>query len=283
MSPAIFVVSTPIGNLNDVSQRCTQTLDAVDIIAAEDTRRARQLLNHLGIQKKEVISYYDEVEEEKSSWLCERLLREEKTLALISDAGTPCISDPGYRLIKAAHDRGIAVHPVPGASSLTALVSCSGLPSDRFLFVGFLPNKKQALLDEIKSWRAAAHTIVFYSATRRLAKTLKAIAGVYAQAKVCVGRELTKIHEEIFTLPVDRAIEFVESHETLKGEATVVVYVPKDKAALSTESKENLVEMLEKDMAGGATFKDLLAIYKDSGLSRSELYQMMLDIKHKDS
>lgn len=163
------------------------------------------------------------------------------------------------------------------------MISCSGLPSDRFVFVGFLPTKKQALIEEIKSWRSAAHTVVFYSATRRLAKTLKAIEGVYEQAKVCVGRELTKMHEEIFTLPIDGAIDLVESHETLKGEATVVVYIPKEKGVISEQSKENLVEMLAKDIAGGATFKDLLAIYKDSGLSRSELYQIMLDIKHKDS
>ena len=153
--PVIFIVATPIGNLDDLTPRALATLRNVDIIAAEDTRNTRKLLTHFNIQGKELVSYHDHVEDTRSEQLVERLLRDGLSLALVSDAGTPCVADPGYRLVRHAKQNGIKVHPVPGASALTSLVSASGLPSDRVLFVGFLPVKESDIRREIQSWSVA--------------------------------------------------------------------------------------------------------------------------------
>lgn len=279
MSSCIYVVATPIGHLDDFSPRARHVLEEADVIAAEDTRHSRQLLSHFGIHGKELVSYYDEVEQKRSVQLIDRLSASELTLALISDAGTPCISDPGYRLIKLAHEAGIPVHPIPGASSLSSLVSVSGLPTDRLLFVGFLPSKEKACTDEIVSWVAGARSIVFYVAMRRLEKVLRWIQGVYPDAIVCIGRELTKVHEEVFTLPISQTIERIAAKSILKGEATVMVYLSETAKQLDRTSLE---EMISKDLQNGATFKDLWKAYSAFGIARSDLYQMMLAIKQKE-
>ena len=223
-SPALYIVATPIGNLDDMTVRAQRVLESVDLIAAEDTRRAKQLLSHLGIGKKELISYYDHVEQEKAPKLVDRMLDEGISLALISDAGTPCISDPGYRLVAEAHRREVTVVPIPGASALGALVSASGLPSSRFTFVGFLPAKDGALESEIQSWNQAFGAIVFYESTRRLKKSLSVIQRFHPEAQIAVGREMTKLHEEITLFPIAEAIDWCQSHENMKGEAAVMVH-----------------------------------------------------------
>lgn len=276
MNSCIYVIATPIGNLEDFSPRAKRILAEADLIAAEDTRRSRQLLSHFGISGKELVSYYDEVEQVRAAHLIERLQSEDLSLALISDAGTPCISDPGYRLLKLAHCSAIPVHPVPGASSFTALVSVSGLPSDRLLFVGFLPSKKKACIDEVKSWSSGAKSVVFYVAMRRLEKSLSWIREVHPQAMVCVGRELTKMHEEVFTCSIDEAVEVVSQKEVLKGEATVMVHFSADDRPLDLAG---LSAMIAQDLDKGATFKDLWKAYASLGVGRSELYQMMLEHK----
>ena len=281
---AIFVVATPIGNLDDISQRAIRILKNVDLIAAEDTRRAGQLLKQIGRDKVELISYYDQVEQEKAATIVERLLRENLTMALISDAGTPCISDPGYRLIREARLRGLTVHPIPGPSALTALVSASGLPSDRLLFIGFLPSKKAALTKEIMSWRGLRASIVFYEAPRRLLQTLKVIELHYPNAEVVVGRELTKLHEEIISTDVKGAQLWCTDHEFLKGEASVMISLGAD-AETPEQVLANGVEQLTNEarqgFKAGLTLKDLLQKFKDRGLSRSDLYQLLLDAKDK--
>jgi 16S rRNA (cytidine1402-2'-O)-methyltransferase len=279
---AIYVVATPIGNLDDLTLRAIKVLKNADIIAAEDTRRARQLLQHIGREKAEVVSYFDHVEREKAPQLVGRLLEEKLSLALITDAGTPCISDPGYHLVREARRRGIVVHPVPGPSALTALVSASGLPSDRLLFIGFLPSKKLAMEKEILSWRTLAASIVFYEAPRRLKTSLAFIQECYPNAEIAIGRELTKLHEEIVLTDPAGAMSWCSSHEFLKGEAVVMVRLGEPRAQ-SAESKESLREALIQEarekFRGDATLKDLLGLYRDRGLSRSELYQLLLEAK----
>ena len=281
----IYVVATPIGNLDHLSQRAIKVLENVDIVAAEDTRRARLLLQQIGREKVDIVSYYDQVEQEKAPQLVERLQKEKLSLALISDAGTPCISDPGYRLIREARRAGITVHPIPGPSALTALVSASGLPSDRLLFVGFLPNKRSALVREIQSWQAMGASVVFYESPRRLKQTLAVIAEYCPHAELVIGRELTKLHEEIISTDVAGAQAWCQDHEFLKGEATVMVSLGRP-PVLDDEANENLRErLLEEAKVGfqqGATLKDLLKKLRDRGLTRPELYQLLLAAKESE-
>lgn len=278
MKAALYIVATPIGNLEDLSARAIKTLREVDLIAAEDTRRAGQLLAHLDIGKKQLISYHDHVEKHKAAPLIERLIEENLTMALISDAGTPCVSDPGYRLVAEAKRRQIPVHPIPGPSALTALVSAAGLPSDQFLFVGFLPHKQKALRDEIRRWAALNVSVVFYESTRRLVETLQVVLEELPNAEVAIGRELTKIHEEIVTLPVESALHWAEQHSTLKGEAAVMVA---PHATPSQTSEETIRAMARQGFAEGLSLKDLLKQLGDSGMGRSELYQLLLSVKEE--
>ncbi len=276
LKAALYIVATPIGNLEDLSARAIRTLKEVDLIAAEDTRRAGQLLSHLQIGKKQLISYHDHVEKHKAAPLIDRLIDEDLTMALISDAGTPCVSDPGYRLVAEAKRRQLPVHPIPGASALTALVSAAGLPSDQFLFVGFLPTKQKALQDEVRRWGALNVSVVFYESTRRLPETLKVILEELPNAEVAVGRELTKLHEEIVTLPVAEALSWAENHSVLKGEAAVMVA---PHATPQQTSEEEIRALARQGFAAGLSLKDLLKQLGDSGMGRSELYQLLLSVK----
>lgn len=279
--PAIFVVATPIGNLDDFSPRGLATLRQVDLIAAEDTRNTRKLLTHFGINGKELISYHDHVEVARSEQLVARLKSQGLTMALVSDAGTPCVADPGYRLVRLAKLSGLKVHPVPGASALTSLISASGLPSDRVMFVGFLPTKDSDLRREIQSWKVTRSSIVFFEPTRRLESSLSLIADIYPLAEVSIGRELTKIYEEIETRPVTEAIDWVKNHAILKGEAVVMVYLGEvENDEPNSESiATHIEEHARRGFAEGKSLKDLLKELGGLGVQRSELYQMLLNIK----
>lgn len=275
MDSALFIVATPIGNIDDISHRCKRTLQEVDIIAAEDTRRAGKLLKLLNIEKKRLVSYYDEVEKERTKTLIKTMLEKGVTVALISDAGTPGISDPGYRLVAAAKQSGIPVHPIPGPSAFTALVSASGLPNHRILFIGFPPTKSHALDKEIESWRNANASIVFYESPRRLAKTLSKIQAYYPRADICIGRELTKLHEEIFSGDITTALEWSQS-QIMKGEAVIMVFPNHEEKTLTLQDiHHQLVSYLKE----GKHFKDITAIYKDSGISKSDLYKYLIHLK----
>jgi 16S rRNA (cytidine1402-2'-O)-methyltransferase len=281
--PAIYIVATPIGNLDDMTPRAIKTLKNVDLIAAEDTRNARKLLTHFEIKGKELLSYHDHVEEAMSQKLVERLQREGLSLALVSDAGTPCVADPGYRLVRAAKEAGIPVHPVPGASALTSLVSAAGLPSDRVLFVGFLPVKESELRSEIQSWAVTRASVVYFEPTRRLEKSLAQIADIFPRAEVSVGRELTKLFEEIETKPVADMLDWIRGHSVLKGEAVVMVRpnvrTDSDFAGAEQAAEDTVRASAMKGFKSGKSLKDLLKELGGLGLSRSDLYQKLLEIK----
>jgi 16S rRNA (cytidine1402-2'-O)-methyltransferase len=274
----VYVVATPIGNLDDLTPRARKTLESVDVIAAEDTRNTRKLLSHLGITAKHLISYQDHGEEERAAVILERLIADGTSLALVSDAGTPCVSDPGYRLVKKARELGVPVHPIPGVSALTTLVSASGLASDRFTFVGFLPSRAKALADEVRSWADLGGAVVFFEAARRLSQSLPVIAAAYPNARIAIGRELTKLFEEIVTVGIQEALVWTEAHATLKGEVTAMLSIPRlaVEAAVDTDA---LAERARQAFARGATLKDLLLQFKDEGLKRAELYQLLLSAK----
>jgi len=282
--PVVYVVATPIGNLEDLTPRARRTLGGVDIVAAEDTRQARKLMTFLAIHGKRLVSYQDHGEAERAAGLIRQIVAEGLSLAIITDAGTPCISDPGYRLVAAAHAAGIKVHPIPGASAPTTLVSASGLPSDRVLFVGFLPTRAGALQGELASWAGTRASIVFFESTRRLGRTLTAIQKVYPEARVAIGRELTKLYEEIVSLDIAPAIAWLNEHATLKGEVTVMLATGAAAnqalpggAAVLTEAA--LLAQAKRGFARGDSLKDLLGQFKDCGFKRPELYQLLLAAK----
>lgn len=280
-SAIIYIVATPIGHLDDLTPRALRVLSSVDIIAAEDTRVTRKLLTLFGIQPKRLVAYQDYNEEAQARRLIDELVAQGASLAVVSDAGTPCIADPGYRIVALAKSVGIPVHPIPGPSALTALVSASGLPSDRVLFIGFLPAKPRALQQEIESWgRTSASSVVFFEPTRRLSRTLAKIGETYPEAQVCVGRELTKMFEEIVTVPIKDAQQWVSSHISLKGEASVMVALPKGaQDAAHDLPAEDLVQRAARDFRGGASLKDLLQKYGDLGYKRTDLYRLLLEAK----
>jgi 16S rRNA (cytidine1402-2'-O)-methyltransferase len=191
----LYVVATPIGNLEDVSERALRTLREVDRIAAEDTRRTGKLLAHYGIDKP-MTSYHDAAERQKAPELV-AALRGGATIALVSDAGTPLVSDPGYRLVRAALDAGVPVVPIPGASAATALLSVTGFAVDRFVFEGFLPQREGRRRRRLEALRAEPRTIVLYESPHHVLRTLGEIEEILGDREAVVGRELTKLFEEI--------------------------------------------------------------------------------------
>ena len=191
---ALYIVATPIGNLHDISERAIETLRQVDLIACEDTRQSLKLLNRFGIQKP-LTSYHDFNEEKKANELVAKL-KAGSSVALVSDAGTPAISDPGYRIVRLCREHGIPVFAVPGPNAAVTAVAASGLPSDEFMFVGFLPAKKNARGEKLGKLKHLTCTLVFYESPHRIAQSLEDIERILGDREVCVARELTKIHEE---------------------------------------------------------------------------------------
>ena len=190
----LFLVATPIGNLGDISSRALDTLRMADVIACEDTRQTLKLLTHFGLQKP-LTSYHDFNEREKAVELADRIERGE-SIAVVSDAGTPAISDPGYRLVRICRERGIPVVAIPGANAAITALSASGLPSDQFMFVGFLPPRRSARREHLETLRTFQGSLIFYEGPHRIQDALEDIQFVFGEREVCIGRELTKIHEE---------------------------------------------------------------------------------------
>src|SRR2546422_374308 len=195
MPGTLYIVATPIGNLEDVTQRALRVLREVEVIACEDTRRTRTLLNHFGI-KTRTISYHEHNERERAVELG-KLLEGGKNVAIVSDAGTPLISDPGFRVVNAAIERGITLVPIPGPTAFVAALVASGLPTDQFFFAGFLPARANARRAHLEDLAAIQATLVFYEAPHRIAAALSDALAVLGNRKAAVARELTKIHEEI--------------------------------------------------------------------------------------
>lgn len=190
----LFVVATPIGNLGDISARAIQILQQADLIACEDTRQTIKLLNHLGIRKP--LASYHQFNEEKRAEELARKIEAGANIALVSDAGTPAVSDPGYRLVHVCRQQGTPVVAIPGPNAAVAALSASGLPSDEFMFVGFLPSKKNARRGKLNALRNISCTLIFYEAPHRIAATLQDLQEVLGDREACVAREITKIHEE---------------------------------------------------------------------------------------
>ena len=219
----LYIVATPIGNLSDISFRAVEILKSVDIILAEDTRQTKKLLSHYNITEKVVWSYHARSQQSSIDSII-AYLKDGKTMALVSDAGTPAISDPGVKLVKCVKEENITVIPVPGASAFVAALSASGFPSHRFEFLGFLPHKKgrQTFLKMIGE---SSHTMIFYESTHRIAKCVDQMHEFFPEKKICLARELTKIYEEfLIGTPAEIQKIFQEFPEKKKGEFVVLVH-----------------------------------------------------------
>ncbi|HEY6306589.1 MAG TPA: 16S rRNA (cytidine(1402)-2'-O)-methyltransferase [Candidatus Angelobacter sp.] len=267
----LYVVATPIGNLEDITYRAVRILNAAGLIACEDTRQTRKVLDHYGIAAP-TISYHEHNEAARAEELV-RKLEEGLTIAQVSDAGMPGISDPGYRLIKLAIERGITVVPIPGASALIAALVGSGLPTDAFDFRGFLPAKSGQRRTALESFRDAAQTIVVYEAPHRIREALEDIvAGLGPDRPVVIARELTKIHEEFIRGTAAEILTQVRGRE-LKGEITLLIGPGEVSAeAASAESLAVRLEQIIKEQKLDAKAA-LKVLAKEQGLSKSEVYR----------
>jgi 16S rRNA (cytidine1402-2'-O)-methyltransferase len=270
--PALYIVATPIGNLEDISLRALRTLREVKLIAAEDTRRTKKLLNTYDI-KTPVTSYHERNKLVKLDYILDRL--EEGDVALVSDAGMPGISDPGYELIVAASQRGIPLVPVPGPSVVITALVVSGLDAGQFIYLGFLPNKAGARRRRLQLVVSEYATIVVFETPHRLLAALNDILQVLGDRRIAVCRELTKVHEEVFRGRVSQAIgHFTEP----RGEFTLVIEGNRE------PEKPKLTEAIEKQLEqvrrSGVGAKEAVAkLAEETGLSRKELYQAWLKLR----
>ncbi|TWJ32905.1 16S rRNA (cytidine(1402)-2'-O)-methyltransferase [Geobacter argillaceus] len=274
MSGVLYIIATPIGNLEDITFRAVRTLKEVDLIAAEDTRHSRKLLSHFGIGTK-LTAYHDHNERLKSDHLLSQL-REGKNLALITDAGTPCIADPGYRIAQAAVAAGIRVVPIPGPSAVMAALSAAGLPTDRFAFEGFLPPRQGKRRAHLAELAAEERVMLFYEAPHRLAATLADMLAVLGNRQVVVARELTKIHEEFRRGTVAELIEWCAAQEP-RGEVVILV----TPAEVGEAPVQDLGTLLARHLVDeGFSVKEAVArVTAETGLPRREVYAAALKIK----
>ena len=270
----LFVVATPIGNLDDLSPRARQVLSDADLIAAEDTRHTGRLLSHFGIKSRQ-IALHDHNEETVLAGIIADL-EGGKSVALVSDAGTPLISDPGFRLLRAAHDAGIRVSPIPGPSAVVAALSVCGLPVDEFCFTGFLPGKKAARQKKLQALAGESRTMIFYESVHRIVEMTEDLNEVFGdERQVFIGRELTKLHEQCVRTDLRSAAAMLaDGRIPLRGEFVLVVAGCATLAGPLVEiSTEHLLRMLTEALPG----KQAVAIAASlSGQSKNDLYRQML-------
>ncbi len=273
----LFVVATPIGNLGDMVPRALEVLQTADLIAAEDTRHSRRLLDHFGVDKP-LAAYHDHSNDARTNGLLQAL-RDGKRVALISDAGTPLISDPGYRLVKMAREEGYSVVPIPGPCALVAALSVAGLPTDRFSFEGFLPAKSGARRKQLEQLVEECRTMVFYEAPHRVADTLTDMQEVFGPERDAVlARELTKAFETVLAAPLQQLVErVVADTNQQRGEIVLIVAGANDRDSVpGKEELERVLGILLQELS----VKQASALAaKITGANKNELYRLALALK----
>ena len=278
MPGTLYLVATPIGNLGDMTPRVVQVLTDADLIAAEDTRRTLQLLNHFSIKGK--LIHYDENNKEKQGPVLLQELLQGKNIALVTDAGFPGISDPGEAMAKLAIENGISVVPVPGANAcLTALVA-SGLPSTPFFFGAFLPKSKKNRREQLIAWKNIPATIVLYEAPHRIMDVLEEILAAWGDRQMAFGRELTKLHEEFWRGTVSQAILYLKENPP-RGEFVLVIAQGEEPQADKEDEKDPLEAVKEKIAAGVPKKEALSQIAKQFKIPKRDLYNRLIQEQEK--
>ncbi|MDT4955822.1 MAG: rRNA (cytidine1402-2-O)-methyltransferase [Acidobacteriota bacterium] len=282
MTGTLYLVATPIGNLEDITQRALRVLREVDLIACEDTRHTRVLLNHYGIKTK-MLSYHEHNERERAAELSE-LLAAGTSIAVVSDAGTPGINDPGFRLVNDAIRLGIRVVPVPGPTAFVAALIASGLPTDEFFFGGFLPartTQRRARLLEVRSLNS---TLIFYEAPHRIAQTLRDAREILGEREAAVARELTKLHEEIARGRLSGLAERFASDDAARGE--MVLMIDRNVIAAEMDETDSELDIAARVAALESEGLDNRAALKraarELGLSRSEAYRRLVAAREQN-
>ncbi|MEO8595201.1 MAG: 16S rRNA (cytidine(1402)-2'-O)-methyltransferase [Candidatus Solibacter sp.] len=274
MAGLLYVVATPIGNLEDITYRAVRVLGEADLIACEDTRVSRRLLDHYGIHKP-TVSYHDHNEAERTAELLTRLMSG-ATIALISDAGMPLVSDPGYRLVHAAITNGIEVQAIPGPSAALTALAGAGLPTDAFYFGGFLPAKQGQRAHLLESLAEEQATLIFYEAPHRILETLAAITGTLGPRPVVVAREITKLHEEYLRGTAEEIRAQLAARDSVRGEITLLI----GKATEPPPDDTPLAEAVNALIADGMPRMDAIKkVARRRGLSKRDVYDEMLKEK----
>ncbi len=272
--PFLYLVATPIGNLEDITLRAIRILQEVDLIAAEDTRTARKLLDRYGI-KTPSISYYDASEQSKKEGIVARL-KSGRSVALISEAGTPGVSDPGYRLVAAALKAGIPVIPIPGPTAAIAALCAAGLPADRFVFEGFLPSAAAARTRKLYSLLAEERTMIFYESPRRILATLAAVEKIFNDRPVAAARELTKIHEEFLRGTAAEVAGKLKEKEKIRGEIVLLLGGRSGPPDWSGVTPADQIESAIRDL-GISRMEAIKLVASLRGRPKSEIYRTGLE------
>lgn len=281
MAGILYVVGTPIGNLGDISPRALETLENVDFIAAEDTRVTLKLLNHFGI-KKPLISYFEHNKRERGEIICQRILNGENC-AIVTDAGMPCISDPGEMLISQCIEYGITTRAIPGPSAVVSALALSGLPTGRFTFEGFLSVNKKSRREHLEEVKSEKRTMIFYEAPHKLNATLKDMLNTFGNRKIAIVRELTKIHEEIISTTLEKAVaDYADS--PLKGEIVLIVDGVKEVEESEEYTSEDAVKMAltlaeEENISASEAAK---RVAKITGIKKGIIYKMITERDDKN-
>lgn len=272
----LYIIATPIGNLEDITLRALRILKDVDLVAAEDTRHSRKLLTHFGISKP-LTSYFDHNKNIKGALILDKL-RNGLSVALISDAGTPCISDPGYQLVRDAVREGIDVVPIPGPCAAVSALSASGLPTDSFAFEGFLPNRVGKRREKLGRLKDESRVLIFYEAPTRLVASLSDILEIMGDREVVLAREVTKVYEEFLRGPLSHVMESLKERQ-VKGEI-VLILAPHDSVADTVDDRD-IEEMLERYLAAdGLSVKDAVKrVALETGMPRGMVYEAALRLK----
>jgi 16S rRNA (cytidine1402-2'-O)-methyltransferase len=268
----LYLVATPIGNLEDITYRAVRVLrDQVSLIACEDTRQTQKLLAHYAIRKP-LVSYHEHNEVARTSEMITALERGE-SVALVSDAGTPLVSDPGYRLVTAAIQAGFPVVPIPGPSAILAALAASGLPTDHFRFVGFIPSRSAGRRKALEELAAETATIVAYESPHRIIKTLRHMAEILGERRIVLARELTKVHEEFLRGTPQQILEQLENRDAVKGEITLVIA----RSERPAQTADPLAEVQRLQEQGLDRMEAIKAVAKQFELPKRQVYKLSME------
>lgn len=273
--PALYVVATPIGNLSDITARAVEVLQRVDIILAEDTRHSLPLLKEIGVTHPTLESFHDHNDDEKAervvSWI-----KDNKSIAIISDAGTPLINDPGYRLVYLCREKGVKVVPIPGPCALITAICASGLPTDSFSFEGFLPTKEKQLIAYLEGFAKLKRTLIFYETPKRIIKTSEVLAKIFEDRPVCVARELTKQFETFYYAKANTLKdELLKDPNYLKGEMVLMIGPYEEDEDLSDEEIFKMLKILLKNVSLSDASKIVSEYF---GVNKNEIYAKALTL-----